>query len=220
MMKRLILALTCVVGLAATQHANAIEYTGSLTYSGGGLVASDGWAAGGTELSWTVEDVGSSGGFVLWQYSYTFTVPTKDISHFIIEVSADSIQTDFSAGTLDWYDKESQGKSNPDMPGGMYGLKFDFNETLSATATFTTTRAPVWGDFYAKDGKADSVWVTAWNAGFLTDDPTADPCDGSIDNHILRPDTRQSGGVPDGGASAALLGIGMLGLGFLARRKA
>ena len=39
-------------------------------------------------------------------------------------------------------------------------------------------------------------------------------------SHIVFLGTRSSGSVPDGGATALLLGIGMLGVGFLARRKA
>lgn len=222
-MKKLILTCACLLGVAGSQVGNAVSYTGSLNGGvGGGLVTTDGWTSSSTSLSWTVQDIGTVGGFVLWQYDYTFTVPTKNISHFIIEVSPDAGANDFTyldgSGELGTY---TSGGSNPNMPSSVKGIKFGVNNSLSATVSFTTTRSPVWGDFYAKDGKDKGIEVTAWNSGFTSPDtdPIADPSSGSVDFHILRPDTKTTR-VPDGGTTACLLGLGMLGLSFLARRKA
>ena len=73
---------------------------------------------------------------------------------------------------------------------------------------------PVWGDFYAKDGKVQGVTNTLWNAGFTNPDtdPSDAPSDGTADSHVLVPDTT----IPEP-ASAALLGVGLAGL--LARRR-
>jgi hypothetical protein len=54
---------------------------------------------------------------------------------------------------------------------------------------FTSTRAPVWGDFYMKDGKEDMSDIYAYNTTFGTDDPLDPPSNGSINYKILRPDT-------------------------------
>ncbi len=213
-----------VVGLLAwlllgfTVSAQAIEYSGSLTGDGGGIIASDGWNNTSTVFSWNVKDVGTSGGLILWEYDYTLTVPSKNISHVIIEVSPDSTQQDFSSGTWDTYSATNQGNSNPGMPSEMTGLKFG-PDGLSFSFSFTTTRAPVWGDFYAKDGTSGGVDVTAWNNGFGNPDtdPTAPASNGSVDYHILRPDTNQTT-VPEPG-TLLLIGAGLVGLVGFSRRK-
>ncbi len=227
---RMFLFILIVLNLAASMagQARAVTYTGSMTANGGGITATDGWNSTSTILSWTVQDVGSSNGFILWQYDYTFIVPTKDISHMIIEVSPDAGTSDFtilsgvSSGGVDIYGPNLQGGSNPNMPGNMRGFKFD-GTTLSESFSFTTTRAPVWGDFYANDGvfNPGQLDVTAWNLGLTSSDtdPSDGPSNGSLSNHILRPDTVQL--VPEP-ISSTLFIIGGATLGirrFCKKRK-
>lgn len=191
-MNKLVLGIVCAgLTVAAGTSAHAIMYTGSLTWSAGpasGLVASDGWADTSTVFSWRVQSDGTLDGYVVWRYTYTFTVPDKEISHVIIEVSPDFSANDVfnvnaPTGTkveVGQFGPNGPGKANPNMPDTMQGIKFekpggDFG--TSVTISFMTQRAPVWGDFYAKDGQEkvnqQSVWVTAWNAGFTS--PDTDP---------------------------------------------
>jgi hypothetical protein len=52
------------------------------------------------------------------------------------------------------------------MPFTFNGVKIqDFTNPANAVITFDSTRAPMWGNFYVKDGKDKGVDVTAWNKG-------------------------------------------------------
>jgi hypothetical protein len=197
----LFLFLITVLILSLAGQSKAVTYSGSLNAgAGGGITGSDGWNNSSTILSWTVQNAGSQGGFVLWQYDYTFTGGnTKNISHILIEVSPDSLTGDFTVlsgsspmtGGAEVYDHN--GNSNVNMPADMWAIKFgpEVIPDNSIYVSFKTTHAPVWGDFYAKDGSQSGDWVTAWNTGFTANDTDpADPASsGSVQNHILRPDT-------------------------------
>jgi hypothetical protein len=170
----------------AGANAQAVMYTGSLSTAGGGIVAGGSWpGTAGVTLSWVVQDVGPN-----WQYSYTFSSPVPNMSHIIFELSA-GVTSLVTNPPADLYTTSTPGDfgpgpSNPGMPGTMYGVKFDVvSGSNPFTVTFVSDRSPVWGDFYAKGGASSF----AYNAGFLAADPTDPPSDGSINNHILRPDT-------------------------------
>ena len=72
-------------------------------------------------------------------------------------------------------------------------FEFDGNEEDPQVISFDSTRAPIWGDFYAKDGVTDGVENAAWNIGY------GDEISGSgffsvaedlaVTGHILVPDT-------------------------------
>ena len=79
------------------------------------------------------------------------------LSHIIFELSPgldyviDGTRTPYVIGT---YSSESGGNSNYGMPWAGNGIKFtDFAEGTSWTMLIVSDRAPMWGDFYAIDGK-------------------------------------------------------------------
>ncbi|MBI5195185.1 MAG: hypothetical protein HZA10_02565 [Nitrospirae bacterium] len=148
----------------------------------------------GFSISW---DISYDTTVSLWNYEYTLQ-GSKDISHFILEVSNPSLATDilnarYKIGVEDSDDSEhsrsfgflkssdhsgdsddedndsdssgwtpaaiegpqvwwNQGNSEPGLPTPLYGIKFDVGgEYISYS--FQTTKDPVWGNFYAKDGR-------------------------------------------------------------------
>jgi hypothetical protein len=93
------------------------------------------------------------------------------------------------------------------MPEDIIGIRFNPPEgtsPFSMTWSFWTNRAPVWGDFFAKDGGSNVGYNYNKDAydvehGFLDldnnntvrddPDPAVAPSNGSVDSHILRPDS-------------------------------
>lgn len=218
MKKGLAICLVVVLGLAGNSLATV--FTGSIVSSidnnfnpTGTLIGLEDWKSG-AQLSWSVDDQTYAG---LWTYTYTFSAERKDISHGIIEVSDTFTSANIFAGTTGGYDgpKTYSGAdpSNPGMPGAMWGIKW--NDT--ATWTIVTDRAPMWGDFYAVDGKGGALGVLAYNSGYGAE-TTAAIGDGNAGGWILTPDT-QSGVIPEPG-TFLLLGSGLLGIAFYQRRRA
>ncbi len=152
----------------------------------------------------------------LFSYTYTFTQPgtnPKNISHVILEVTNPALPGDFSSVSSNvspvapatW---TSDG-SNPNMPEGVYGIKFNNSGTSYAAnpfiISFVTWREPVWGDIYVKDGNQGQ----AWNKGFTY----ATTADSSW--YVARPDGSATVPVP---AAVWLLGAGLIGLVGIRRR--
>jgi hypothetical protein len=224
----------CLVISAGT--AAGSTYTGSLsslttppgvTSQGAAWDEGQGW----TNISWEVSTLGDP--LFSWHYSYTISVPVGGVSHFILEVSdsfdsLDLIQLDAgSAVTLDGPEEFGPGGSNPGIPEGLWGIKFSPDESPTTFSFgFSCARAPIWGDFYAKDGMAgqSTAFNAAWNAGFTLNDvdPTAPPASGSVGWHILVPDTFNTSGeepVPEPTA-VIFFCTGLAGvLGFVVRRR-
>ena len=235
------LIVLAVLTLSATA-ASAALYTGSLTYtppappdSSDGIFA-DGYANQWPDytitMSWTVTDeLAHPAGFP-WHYSYTLALDGDEgggISHVIIEgsegISAGDI-TGLVGAALASDGEQKVTSGNPGMPENMWGLRFNppaAGEYLTLNWSFFCDRTPVWGDFYSKDGQKGGTPNIVYNynkdalgneLGFVVGDadPTDAPSDGSVDYHILRPDTV----VPEP-ATLALLAVG--GLAMIRRRK-
>ena len=168
------------------------------------------------EIEWWVTE--TEAGF--YHYEYEIRVYAGAVSHFILETSEPLPEGDIwditgnygEALVGEWF---YPGTANADMPGDLYGTKFDETWGTTFTIEFTSNRLPVWGDFYAVDGAAGGEGLNQfWNAGFLLDDPLLPPADGSIDGHILRPDSR----IPEP-TTVVLLTVGLMSLGVAVRRR-
>ncbi len=202
----LVIFVFCPPANAGYWESNASsELTGSRTSPEAcGIDATDGWDRGGFKINW---DISQDSG--IWTYRYTINVTRKDPSHFILEVTEDGNPFNILTGTdaiIEGPQIWNLSPSNPLMPNDIYGIKFDFGGD-PVTYTIVTDRAPVYGVFYAKDGKDSCGPVVAWsnalNFGDYKSNETLTPTD-----FIVRPDGTE---VPIPGA-LWFLGSGLMGL--------
>ncbi len=199
-----------------------------LTVTENGGATSD-W--GTVTISWDHESLGGG----QWKYKYTFTNYTgfnnkgkeivKNISHFTLDISQDAIDDVNSitsvtsndgshsegSGEGNWLKSTGPGSSTDGMTGA---VKFDWGTEVGAGFPdsfyymFESNRAPVYGDFYLKDG-GGSPGLIATNLGFL--DPTYDAID--TRGFIVVPNGAEQipPEVPEP-SLALLLGISLIGL--------
>jgi hypothetical protein len=179
----------------------------------------------GFTITSTVTQFVVNGSFV-YEYDYSANVPAKNFSHIIIGVSKPEAGETFFfwQGTVSdhttpltplQYPLNDNANNTPGLPAaGIYGISFPQTST-TATFSFFSYNAPVWQDFYAKDGTDAHIDVTAWNTGFglAADIPFAS-------NYIIGPDS-VNGTVPPVPVppSVLLLGSGLVGLGLIGWRR-
>ncbi len=175
----------------------------------------------GFKISWNISQDNDVAGFP-WHYSYTIsgyeaTDLSRGLSHVILEISGKATQSDFDFGSatgieFGTFENSGSSGSNPNLPADIYGIKFDGSSGTNVTFTFHSTKAPVWGNFYAKDG--NNPTTTAWNTGLGGPAPTSS--DAPFTNWIARPDG--DGGDGGGGGEipepASIAGFGTLLAGF------
>jgi len=218
-LNRALVALALFFGSMTT--VMAIPITGAVT-APASVIGTGQWATGST-LSWNV----SQGADSLWTYNYRFAVPLKDISHIIFQVSDTFTSSNVKAGTTTGFELGTfgnQGNSNPGIPANLYGLKFPGFD-VDDTFTIVSDRAPMWGSFYAKDGRSGGpgggVDVYAYNSMFGSSS-SADIFGIAPTGFILVPDTVTVIPVPDEvfePGTISILGAGLLGLTFVRRKK-
>jgi hypothetical protein len=237
-MNRFIVFLFCLVfvsfGLSISQ-CYATTYTGSLQYNPSSVDSSDGlnvqssgenWPTYTVNISWSVTNEDTTYSSYPWKYTYTFGLSGNQsgLSHLILETSSNFTASDItgltgaSVGSTSGIGSQRVQSGNTGMPEDVYGIRFDPLTTSpsSITVTFWSTRAPVWGDFYAKDGRTNYAYnynnTNGVEKGFTTSDvdPTAAPSNDSVDYHILRPDT-----VPE----PAAIGLILLGSWLLSKKR-
>lgn len=210
-MKKTLMLLSLMLGLLAfTVTAQALPYSGTLTI-GSGLFGTEPWNSVDTSLSYSVTN--NAG---LWYYEYTFIVPAKDISHLIIEVSDNFTLTNILTGTTSGYTLENftQQNGNPGMPTDLYGLKWEFEggDHLEETILIVSDRAPMLGNFYAKDGNnPDDV------DGINPEVYAYTGTENGFGDNIWVPDTDTTP-IPEPG-TIMLLGCGLLSVAIFSKRR-
>lgn len=213
------IAIAVSTGSAATIYGTAAPLTGTL--SGTNLITTGNYVGDAVSIDWLITD-NLDGTF---DYEYTFIgFRQPGISHVILDLTDDAVlpgrPEDPGAVTGALYDgtdpavlefgAEGPSPGNPDFPAGtsIVGVKFDETPgTNPMVISFTSNRAPVYGDIYLKGGSSSA----AYNRGLL-DHSIMDPA-----AFIARPNGM--GGVVPEPSTFALCGISALaGLGVASRR--
>ena len=222
----MLLAVLAVVLWAGPASAYYVSYAGSRSTADPAQitgVGTYGSAGNGFKITWEITEASPGAPF---HYTYTLSGVnggslTKDVSHWYLEISTGAVRGDFFNFSPNYTStdgvaafKPSQGQ-NPGMPGNIYAIRWNSIDDYPLLGTplpnkiytfsFDTLRVPVWGDFYAKDGKD----TYAYNVGFGTT-PGSDTA-----GFIMVPDTKTvppiHTPIP---SSALLLGSGLLALGL------
>jgi hypothetical protein len=165
-----------------------------------------------------------------WHYQYTFTNgdgnPLKMlVSYFIVSVSDNLTYSDVFnfGGDAESYELTTFGPG-PSAPGfpedqTIWGLKIELGGD-QLTAEFSSNRAPMWGDFYAKDGGNPKNYAYNRDLGVKVSNPH-DCQNAPIDEYgnslfkVLVPDA-----VPEPAPEPASLSMLALGSLLLIKRRA
>lgn len=228
-----LLTVASLFALAASAPAAQAQLWGTdAAYSGTtNLMGSLGY--NDMSVSWNVTTTTTPG---LLQYTYTFSGYTAPaISHLILGLTDGTApgttrctlsngcltNLQYATGTTSAFFAASAtptladfgpAAGNPGFPAAasFYGAKFeplpDVNGTLRIR--FLSNRLPVWGDVYAKGGSTQY----AYNAGLANRAST------DVGDFVARPDGVPQAVVPEP-ATYAMLGVGLLGIVGLRRRR-
>jgi hypothetical protein len=236
---RIAISVAAVLLVCAGATFATTTYSGSLSApppasDDGLLVFGPGWIDKDITISWTVTycDLDSRpSADHPWLYEYTVTKAGtgQGFSHFLIEVSPGFGEADLYGMTgASWGIGAGGAAGNPGLPSNTDTFikiqDFTLGTETLRTFSFYSTKDPVWGDFYTKDGKTGGFDNYCYNAGFVLEDPVLPPDDGSVFNHILRPDGGFGEDPPNGAVPEPLtllaVGTALAGLGaYLRKRK-
>lgn len=185
--------------------ASAVTYSGSLASSDGGLFVSPGgaWSRETMSVAWIISSETPPPAIpeaFRWRYEYTLTVgePKQGaFSHELLEVSGGFVISRDMAGLngATVTDGIGGGSANLGLPQTSdTWIKFSPTSSNATTWTFSffSPLAPVWGDFYMKDGKAGGADNYAYNADFTSADPEIVAGSGTVGRNILRPGPREA----------------------------
>lgn len=180
----------------ACREEYTVYYSGSLS-SDSGIVSSS--RNGKVSFTWQVFYYPK---YDIWVYNYNLSVSKNKIDSIAVEVSDNFDETDliFSSpvgGTtytpnMDIADFDPSNASFAGLPDQMYGLAVTSLNKYSYSFKIVTSKVPVWGDFFAKL-KNPKTFI--YNAGFGDPESGFDiyaVSDGSLNYHILRPDSIES----------------------------
>lgn len=192
------------------------------TKEGGGITATQLWSGNkndGFMLSWQISQ--SNG---LYHYIYNVTDISgksldKKLSSFILQVGDAFTSKDYldSKGVpvkdivVSKYTSENFGS----LPGNLYGI-YTENNSSTLKIDFYSTRAPVWGSFFADGGTNASKDVVAFNTGFTSSSTTPSTGNKEFTNYIARPGA-ENVAVPEP-TTMVIMGSSLAAV-YLARRK-
>ena len=201
---KIVMMLILMVFLPVLYQAG---FTDSLSTTDGSILGTGNWINSSTpaNLSYEINQEEN-----VWHYKYEFNVPPGDVSYIIIETSLNFTKNDLlnvSGGNpeIGWW---GSSPSSPFIPGDIFGIKFDGTSGNPCVIDFYSSRIPIPGNFYAKDGKAGHFgFNTAWNSGFSCPESGA---------YIMVPDTSMAIPTP---SSIFLGSLGICMVGWLRRKK-